>query len=120
MYELSLQEGALDAMEELPSSSTGVLTCESLQLAEMSLIDVSKPFSSSLGLTGYHTNVFEMNPLFEIPVVLFNLNTLSDRDVALNNSVFSPSVTVGPPVVSICNVSFSPKLNWAVLLQQTL
>lgn len=36
--------------------------------------------SSSLGLTGYHTNVFEINPLFVIPVMLFNLNTERERE----------------------------------------
>lgn len=37
--------------------------------------------SSSVGLTGYHTNVFEINPLFEIPVMVFNLNNLRERGV---------------------------------------
>lgn len=52
--------------------------------------------------------------------MLLNLNNLREREVSLNSSVFSSSIIVEAPVVSICNVSFSPKLKWAALLQQTL
>lgn len=70
MCELSLQEGTLDAVEtlheEVVSSlpGLGVLACESLHLAELSLVNLHLNLNSLLGMTGYHTKVFGMNPLF--------------------------------------------------------
>lgn len=64
MCELPLQEGALGAVEELYGGAAcslpglGVLACESLQLAELSLINLSLSLNSLLGMTWHHTNAF--------------------------------------------------------------
>lgn len=86
----------------LPDS--GVLACESLQLAELRLVNLSLNLNSSLGMTGYRANVFGMNPLFETSMIVINLNILSLRPP----NTFACTVIARAPIVSICKVSGFP------------
>lgn len=112
-------------MEELSEGATcslpglGVLAYESLQVAELSLINLPLNLSSSLGMAGYHANVFGMNPFFETPLVFVNLNTLREKCLLIVQ-YFCPfnycrsSCCVHLQCFLLC------KLKRAALLQQTL
>ena len=109
-----LYEGAACSLPGL-----GVLACESLQLAELSLMNLSLNLSSSLGMTGYHANVFGMNPLFETPVAFVNLNTSREKCLLIVQ-YFCPFNYCRSSYCVHLRCFLLSELKCAALLQQTL